>query len=140
MDDDNPLADRLGPLLGRAHDTHRRQVADALAPLGLQPKWFGALVVLAADGPMTQRELGDRQGVDRTTTVAVVDGLEDAGLVARVRNDRDRRAYALAITAAGRRRMRRAEAVIATAEDAFLADLTARERATLLSLLRRLPT
>ena len=87
---------------------------------------------------MTRGELGRRQGVDRTTTVAVVDALEEAGLVARVRDERPRRAYALAITAAGRRRMQRAEGVVERAEDAFLADLSARERATLLTLLRRL--
>ncbi len=138
MDDGNPLAERLGPLLGRAHESHRRQVADALAALGLQPKSFGALTVLVVEGPMTQRDLGARQGVDRTTTVAVVDILEEAGLVARVRDDRDRRAYALAVTAAGRRRLGRAEGVVRKAEDEFLADLSGAERSTLLEVLRRL--
>ena len=113
-------------------------MADALAALGLQPKSFGALTVLVVEGPMTQRDLGARQGVDRTTTVAVVDILEEAGLVARVRDDRDRRAYALAVTAAGRRILRRAEGVVRKAEDEFLADLSGAERSTLLEVLRRL--
>lgn len=138
MDDGNPLAERLGPLLGRAHDAHRLRVTEALSALGLQPKSFGALVVLAAEGPMTQRDLGRRQGVDRTTTVAVVDALEEAGLVERVRDDRDRRAYALVVTAAGRRRLRRGEGVVRAAEEEFLGDLTADERAALLEVLRRL--
>ncbi len=138
MDEGNPLADRLGPLLGRAHEAHRRQVTEALAALGLQPRSFGALAVLTAEGPMTQRELGARQGVDRTTTVAVVDVLEQAGLVARVRDDRDRRAYALVVTAAGGRRVRRAEGVVRAAEDEFLADLSRAERRSLIAVLRRL--
>ena len=42
------LADRLGPLLGRAHEAHRRLTLRALAPLGLSPTGFGALAVIDA--------------------------------------------------------------------------------------------
>ena len=65
------LAERLGPLLGRAHDAHRRLSLEALAPLGLGVKSVGALTVLQAEGPLSQRRLAERQGIDRTTMVAV---------------------------------------------------------------------
>src|SRR5690242_9684997 len=77
------LAERLGPLLGRAHEAHRRLSLEALAPLGMGVKSVGALTVLQAEGPLSQRRLAERQGIDRTTMVAVVDELERLGAVER---------------------------------------------------------
>jgi DNA-binding MarR family transcriptional regulator len=132
------LADRLGPLLGRAHEAHRARSRDALTPLGLSLKGYGALAVLAADGPLSQQQLSRRQGIDRTTTVAVVDELEDAGAVERRRDPFDRRAYQLHVTPAGRGLLLRAEAVVIEAEDQFLAPLSLRERQRLKDALRAL--
>jgi DNA-binding MarR family transcriptional regulator len=132
------LADRLGFLLGRAHAAHSAVVASELAPLGIGPKELGALAVLADEGPLSQQRLGARQGVDRTTMVAVVDVLERRGFVERRRDAGDRRAYALHATAAGRRALARATAVAERAEEEFLAPLPPRERERLKRLLRRL--
>ena len=132
------ILDHLGPLLGRAHDAHRLRSAEALGRLGLTPKGFGALTVLDADGPLPQVELARRQGIDRTTMVAVVDELERLGAVRRARDERDRRAYALEITPVGRRLLERAESAMAEAEEAFLAPLSAAERTRLKRALRAL--
>lgn len=128
----------LGPLLGRAHEAHRVLARDALAPLGLTPKGFGALVVLDAEGPLSQQRLAERQGIDRTTTVAVVDELEQAGALERRRDSGDRRAYALHLTRRGRRLLQRARGEIAGAEDRFLTPLSAGERRRLKAALRTL--
>ena len=132
------LADRLGPLLGRAHDAHRALAAEALAPLGVSPKGVGALAVLEQEGPLSQQRLAERQGIDRTTMVAVIDALERAGAVERRRDPRDRRSYALHLTPRGRRLLERAITVVAEAEERFLAPLPAADRALLKSLLRTL--
>jgi DNA-binding MarR family transcriptional regulator len=132
------LTERLGPLLGRAHEAHRRGSAAALAPLGLSPKGFGALAVLADEGPLSQRRLSERQGVDRTTTVAIVDELERLGAVERRQDPADRRANALHVTAHGRRLLPRARAAVEAAETAFLAALPPADRARLLAALRML--
>src|SRR3954453_24066736 len=97
------MSDLLGPLLGRVHQRLRAQVDAALAAHDLHARQFGALVVLAAEGPMSQRRLGATQGVDRTTTVAVLDALQARGLVERRRDPRDRRVYTVQLTADGRR-------------------------------------
>jgi DNA-binding MarR family transcriptional regulator len=116
-----------------------RAIAEpALAPLGLSPKGFGALTILVQEGPMSQQRLGARQGVDRTTTVAVVDELERAGLVERRRDSRDRRAYSLQATPKGRRVLKRAAEATRRAEDEFLAPLPAADRRRLKELLRTL--
>jgi DNA-binding MarR family transcriptional regulator len=126
-----PLDARLGPLLGRAHARHHAEVAAVLDALDLSPKGYGALLVLASDGPLTQRELAERQGIDRTTAVAVVDALESSGFVERRRDQDDRRAYALQITRAGRNRLPRATDAIAGVERAALAGLSDSDREVL---------
>jgi DNA-binding MarR family transcriptional regulator len=132
------IEDRLGYLLGRAHDENRAIVERALASTGLAAKELGALTILAEEGPLSQQRLGERQGVDRTTMVAVVDGLERKGLVERRRNSADRRAYALHATPKGRRTLERATAAAERAEAEFLEPLPAPERRRLKESLRRL--
>jgi DNA-binding MarR family transcriptional regulator len=119
---------RLGPLLGRAHEAHRALAEEALAPLGLTPKAFGSLAVLAAEGPLSQQQLAQRTGIDRTTMVAVVDVLERAHAVERRRSADDRRAYALHVTRRGRRLLVRARTLVVEVEQAFLAPLEADEQ------------
>jgi DNA-binding MarR family transcriptional regulator len=132
------MSDRLGFLLGRAHMAHRQIAEVELAPLGLDPRQFGALSVLADEGPVSQQRLGERMGVDRTTMVALVDGLERSGLVERERNPEDRRAYALRATPRGRRVLERAAAAAERAEAEFLARVPAQDARRLKQILRTL--
>jgi DNA-binding MarR family transcriptional regulator len=132
------LSDRLGFLVGRAHLAHRAVTGPALAPFGLSPKGFGALTVLVEEGPLSQQRLGERQGVDRTTMVAVVDELEQGALVERRRDPDDRRAYSLEATAKGRRMLKEAVKAAERAEEEFLAGIPARDRAELKRILRAL--
>jgi DNA-binding MarR family transcriptional regulator len=132
------LSDRLGFLLGRAHLAHRSIAERALASLGLGVKEFGALSVLVEEGPLSQQRLGERQGIDRTTMVAVVDELERKRWVERRRNPQDRRAYSLHATPAGRRVLGQASHAVARAEDEFLARIPASDRRRLKDLLRAL--
>ena len=132
------LAERLGPLLGRAHEAHRRLSLQALAPLGLSVKAVGAMTVLEAEGPLSQRRLAERQGIDRTTMVAVVDELERLGAVERRRDPGDRRANALRLTEGGRRLLGRARTAVASAEAAFLAPLPEPDQQRLRAALRTL--
>jgi DNA-binding MarR family transcriptional regulator len=75
-------------------------------------------------------------GVDRTTMVAVVDGLERAGFVERERDPGDRRAYALRATANGRRVLGRARRAVERAEARFLARISEADQRRLKELLR----
>jgi DNA-binding MarR family transcriptional regulator len=132
------LSDRLGYLLGRTHVAHREVAERALASLGLGVKEFGALSVLVQEGPLSQQRLGERQGVDRTTMVAVVDALEQAKLVERRRDPSDRRAYSLHATPKGRRVLERARTAANRAEDEFMAPLAPADRRRIKALLRAL--
>lgn len=132
------LSDQLGFLLGRAHLAHRAIAERALASVGLSGRQFGALAVIVDEGPLSQQRLGERQGIDRTTMVAVVDELERRGLVERRRNPDDRRAYSLHATPPARGVLKQGGEAAKRAEDEFLAAIPAGERRRLKQLLRRL--
>jgi DNA-binding MarR family transcriptional regulator len=127
--------EHVGFLLTMARGGTLAICTEALSPLGLHVKQFGALLVLATEGPHSQQYLSEWTRMDRTTMVALVDALEERGYVRRERNPEDRRAYLLTITPEGRRALRRAEEAMAMAESRVLASLDTGEREQLLSLL-----
>ncbi len=99
---------------------------------------FGILTLVGEHGPMSQQEVAEAVGVDRTTLVALVDGLEQAGWVVRERNPNDRRAYALRLRREGQTMQKRAEKALDKTADAFFSPLSAAERQELRRLLLRL--
>jgi DNA-binding MarR family transcriptional regulator len=128
------LADLLHGLTKRL----RRAQADGLAPLGLTPAQGRALRMIARsedEEPLRMTELADRLGIVPRSVTTVVDALEEAGLVRREIDPRNRRAILLRLTdrgAAVRDDLR--EARRRAAEDLF-APLSADDRKTLAGLL-----
>jgi len=129
------LADQLQGLTRRL----RRAQAERLAPLGLTPAQERALrLITRGDEPLRMTELADRLGIVPRSLTTVVDALEEAGLVRREIDPRNRRAILLRLTdqgAAVRDGLR--EARRRAAEDLF-APLSADDRKTLAGLLARL--
>lgn len=110
-----------------------------LAPLGLTVQLCGVLIRLA-EGPLSQHELGQQLGIDRTTVVELIDELERKRYVERRRNPADRRSYLLTLTARGRAFQKRAaQAFDAAARDVF-APLDATEVNAISDMLRRMIT
>jgi DNA-binding MarR family transcriptional regulator len=70
--------------------------------------------------------------------VALIDELEDRGLVARDRDPDDRRNYAISLTDDGRRLLSKLGRVAGQHEHAITAGLDDEERAQLLAVLRRI--
>jgi DNA-binding MarR family transcriptional regulator len=133
------LTNRVGFLLAKLH---QRWAVASIAALreggtGLSGMHFGALSIVREVGPMSQQELGEMIGKDRTTIVAIIDELESEGLVERRRNPRDRRAYALEVTRRGEDWLERAGPVLRRADEELLGALDAGERELLVDLLRR---
>ncbi|MEU2777083.1 MarR family transcriptional regulator [Streptomyces sp. NPDC007162] len=134
----DPLESRLGYLLKHVQAELSRTSAEALAPYGMDGHDLAVLVVLAGAEPLSQIEVAGRMGVDRTTMVALLDGLERRGLVERRRSPQDRRRNIVELTEAGRERMGRAEEARLAAERRFLAPLDGETAATLVRALRAL--
>lgn len=131
------LLGRLSFLLGKLHMRSVELEVRELEPLGIDVKQHAVLCVLADEGPMTQRELGHRLGIDRTTIVAVVDGLDEKSLVERRRSPADRRAYLLTLTPSGERAQQRGQLLVAEAERKLLDALDESERRALTERLAR---
>ncbi|MBB4931767.1 DNA-binding MarR family transcriptional regulator [Lipingzhangella halophila] len=131
------MLSRVSFVLGKLHLRCLERESGELGALGIDVKQHAVLSVLADEGPMTQQELGQRLGIDRTTIVTVVDGLDRAGLLERRRSPTDRRAHLLTLTPAGRHTQQQGQHRVADAERALLGTLDETERRTLIDLLSR---
>jgi DNA-binding MarR family transcriptional regulator len=118
--------------------THAAQeFAARVAELDLTPPQAGLLRAIAAGPGRSQQALAQHLGTPATRLVALVDGLEQRGLVERRRNPDDRRLYAVHLTEAGRRFMAQLARVAREHDEALLAGLKPDERAQLHNLLTR---
>lgn len=124
-------------LLNQAALNANRIVAEGFAAEGVRRPHFAVLVALDEDGPASQAELGRRLSIDRSDMVAVLDDLEREGLVARARDERDRRRNVVRLTKAGARALGRLGEQVENAQKELLAPLSARERRELERLLTR---
>jgi DNA-binding MarR family transcriptional regulator len=112
--------------------------AERLAALDLAPPHAGVIRLVALDPGVNQRTLGARLGVVPSRLVALIDQLEQRGLVERRRNPDDRRNHALHLTAAGLEALQAIARVAREHEQALLRTLDDRDRAQLAAVLRRL--
>jgi DNA-binding MarR family transcriptional regulator len=87
---------------------------------------------------MTQTEIAQAVGLDKTTMVVTVDELEKAGLAERIPSETDRRARLIRVTPAGVEKAAEAEKIVAELQDEILATLPAAEREALMRGLNRL--
>ena len=98
----------------------------------------GLLRMISREPGQSQQAVARRLGTPPSRLVALVDGLEQRGLIERRRNPGDRRNYALHLTAAGERAMAALSQASLEHEQAISAPLTEAERAQLSSLLGKL--
>lgn len=131
------LTEGVGYLLARAGGRAIRDLNRALQGFGMRSRHYTVLVV-AADGGRSQRELSDLLGLDPSALVAIVDDLAREGLVRREPHPEDRRTRLVVATDQGRRRLQEVQD-LAREVDASLQDrLTSDEQRTLVELLRRI--
>ncbi|MEV0725679.1 MarR family winged helix-turn-helix transcriptional regulator [Micromonospora purpureochromogenes] len=137
-----PTGSELGDRSGLAGDAVRRimHIASAIrhyqdvevGELGLTPAAARALHELDPDRPLPARDLAEQLRCDRSNVTALVDKLEQAGLVERRVDPADRRQKTLVVTDAGRRMRERVHRVMS--DSRLLAGLSTDELATLREL------
>ncbi len=115
----------------------RRRLDRALAPTGLHAREFW-LLALAGAGNIPQHEMAGLCGLDPSSLVAVLDGLERRGWLRRKRNPRDRRMQWVQRTEAGDRLFNRALPRAQRAEAQQLAVLSAAHQRQLVAAMRKL--
>lgn len=117
------LARRSGYLIARAHRRLRDKAIASLRPLGIHPRDFGVLTIVASHEGCSQQQLAAALRVSPPAALGFVDELEAAGLIARTRNPTDRRAYELSLTGAGRDCLEKALAAAAELQSEVVAAL-----------------
>jgi DNA-binding MarR family transcriptional regulator len=134
MEYEDPV--QLADLLQRLTKRLRHAQAERLAPLGLTPAQERALrMITRSTEPPRMTELADHLGIVPRSVTTVIDALEQAGLVRREVDPRNRRAIRLHLTDSGRAvRDGMREARRRAAEDLF-APLSANDRQALAKLL-----
>ena len=132
------MRDRVPFLLYRAAEQSHSLANDMLARVGLTARQVGILTLVIEREPMTQKALGETLRIDRTTMVALIDDLERKGYVVRQRHPRDRRAFLVQPTQAGRVAKAQAIAILDEQQHQFLEPLTPTQQQQLGTLLKRL--
>lgn len=115
---------RLGHLLKQAYLQFTGLTSAALEPLGITALEWAALLRFDEEPSLSQAGLARLLGIDRTTMVALIDQLEEKGLVQRRPHRDDRRKNAIELTADGRNVKKRAAQLVDGCERQFLAALT----------------
>jgi len=115
-------------LVKQVGDLFRYRFEAVLGADGLHPRQYLLLLVLRDEGTMPQQMLGERVGMDRTTTMHAVQRLAESALVVREDDPADRRVYRLVLTAKGRRLVDALEGRIKKAEAQLLTPLSAEGR------------
>ena len=132
------LGQSTGFLLGRAAAIARADFRSRLEAHGLNAKHYTVLTHVAECGARSQSAIGAVLGLDRTTMVQLIDELEQRGAVQRGLDARNRRAWLILITPAGRQLLRRLARAAGASDRAVQAALTGAEVAQLQILLARI--
>lgn len=114
--------------LDELHEKH-------LASSGINVRELGVLLLLDDREPGSQQQAAERLGVDRTSMVALLDGLEAKSLVVRRADAADRRRNVVEITDTGRATLKQATRASDEAERELLSVLDDADAARLRELL-----
>jgi DNA-binding MarR family transcriptional regulator len=114
------------------------QFGERMKEVNLGRPHAGILGMIAASPGLSQQALGLRLGILPSRLVALIDELEERGIVERRQDPGDRRTYALHLTAAGRKTMEQIGRIARDHDDSICGALDADERRQLNSLLARI--
>jgi DNA-binding MarR family transcriptional regulator len=129
-----PLPELTGYVLRRAQLVVFQDFFAAFAPFDIRPAQFAVLTAIERNPGLTQSQTAAALGIKRTNFVGLLDTLEARGLAER-RQARDKRSYALYLTADGAALMRKLRPVLKTHESRMIARLGEDGRDRLIALL-----
>ena len=131
------LSEDPGYLLARAGARAIRSFNRALDAVGLRSRLYSVLLAVEERGGLSQRALSTVLDVDPSAVVAIVDELQDAGLVRRDAHPADRRSHVVVITDGGRALIERLRPTVNRVHDEILTSLEPDERQLFVGMLKR---
>ncbi|WP_459617509.1 MarR family winged helix-turn-helix transcriptional regulator [Bordetella sp. 2513F-2] len=132
------LDELVGYAIRRAQIRIYEDFLEALASWDITPQRYSALTLIAANPGLKLTDLARILGIARSGAVQLVDQLQEMGYVQRRDAEHDRRAYALAATASGRRALAAITRAVREHDRRISAGLTQEERERLIALLGKL--
>jgi DNA-binding MarR family transcriptional regulator len=132
------LKSLLGYHLRRAQVAAFQHFTATMGEADITPGQFGVLSVINSNPGLSQTQLGNALGIDRSTVVAVIDRLEARGLVRRTASPNDRRSHALRLSEEGATLLQRLEAMVRAHERHIGRALSPEDQQTLIRLLDRI--
>ena len=129
------LANSSGYLLASLGVALKAQAIARAAASGFELYDYSLLAILGEGDRATQATIADALGLDPSRLVALLDSLEERGMVVRQRDPQDRRRHVVSITDAGSIELARVRAIIRELEDEFFAPLDAESREELHEML-----
>ena len=127
-----------GFLLARLGLAFKAKALERIEQEGFEPHHYSILAMLGEGARETQATIAAALDVDPSRLVALLDSLEERGLVVRQRDPNDRRRHVVSITSAGKRQLQRLRTIAKQLEDEFFAPLDAEARAAFHQLLSQL--
>ncbi len=95
----------LGRSLGHIAKRYVGILYKRLSHLKTGPYFIVLLIIDKGKGMLTQQEIADSCGLDKTNVLRIIDSLSDGKIVKRVRKPDDRRAYLIQLTPKGKKAM-----------------------------------
>ncbi|MBA4210183.1 MAG: MarR family transcriptional regulator [Parvibaculum sp.] len=114
------LENSLSHLLRRAQQFAYEQFVQQMGASSLTPRQFIVLFAVNEEEGLSQTDLVNRTGIDRSTLADMISRMIKNGLLARKRTAEDARANSVRLTAAGRRALKGAMPKALAAEKALL--------------------
>jgi DNA-binding MarR family transcriptional regulator len=133
-----PIPAHSTVLVARIARVVRQRFEQTLTPFGLRQRLVVALSYLREHGPTAQQRLAEQLCMDASSTVCLLNELEESGFVVRRRDRRDRRRGIVELSPAGLRALGQVDRALQAVEDEILAPLADGERSVLHDLLARL--
>jgi DNA-binding MarR family transcriptional regulator len=129
------LAASNGFLLARLGLGFKMRAMELAEEEGFEVYDYSVLALLAEGDRETQSTIAGALGVDPSRLVALLDSLEERGLIARQRDPQDRRRHVVRITEAGKAELLHLREVVRRLEAEFFAPLDETKRKMLHALL-----
>jgi DNA-binding MarR family transcriptional regulator len=106
-------------LLHRAQQIAANQSATSLKAAGVTLRQFSVLAALSGNEGVSQSDLVNATGIDRSTLADMVQRMESGGLIKRVNSKTDARAKSVSLTAKGRKAFDKALPSVRSADAAL---------------------
>ena len=133
-----PFGEAVGFLLSQLGAAVAQEFSSSMAELGLEPRHFALLRSIVAHEGESQSALAEHLSIPPSSMVAIVDQLEERGLVERRVHVSDRRARTLHLTDAGDDVVQRATELAMELESTVCRGLSDEQRSDVIERLHRI--